>query len=192
MRHYIIGHVENGHTYLNMQVEGAAPHEISNRLINKSVECLHIHKRDDLSSCWRVLIEFGSGEMLEVSASETEVVDWNEIGTINLAFRPGGVPVDAAIYKRLAVDPFVVNEVELLTCTEDLVFSECGILLKGLAGEIFIVAIGEMPFQLSVSLHSSNNLFLPRYPVESCAASKPPGASLIKHDPCTTPSPLTD
>lgn len=169
MKHFITKDVKNGHTYLRMQTEGATAEQIRAWLIGDTIISAYIFLKDDLSSFWKMLIALGSGNMLELSGSETEIFDWNEYGTINIAFLENKKEIDFSIYKEIDVNGFSIVSAEKLIYSNGEISTECGFSLSSSNGAKFRVASGELPFRLSASTHSEGDNFCPRYDLDVCA-----------------------
>lgn len=124
-----------------------------------------------LHTTWEFALVFDSGAELRFSSSCTEVVDWQEVGSLNI-WTPEYSTVPSAgrgVVARSCIEAIKVNAVEKLIYEDEDVIVECGLVICGARDQNVVIAAGISPGSVSVMAPFSKGYsFEPQFPLEMC------------------------
>ena len=163
---------EAGKKLLQFQLEGADLESIRDTMCGHRVTAYGMPEGHTFHSAWEFQLHFdGSGTFIEFSSACTQVVDWQEVGSLNVRFVARDEKYKASVGLELPkhdISFFAVEKVEVLVYEDDDVISECGLVLSGADGGEIIIAAGISPGSVSVSAPFATGSFEPQFSISAC------------------------
>lgn len=125
-----------------------------------------------LRAAWESAFIFNTGAVLEFSSACTQVVDWQEVGSLNIRLTHGpveGAAMTSCSGNESSFEALEIIAVEKVIYEDEDVVVECGLLLRGVNGEEVIVAAGIPPGSVSMQMPCSPaELFESQFPLSAC------------------------
>lgn len=176
MKPYIIPEISpSGKKQLVLQCEGVAASDISNIIQGHSVvECI-MPAGHSFQSAWIFQIVLDNDDVLEFTSACTEIVDWQEVGSLNIRFISHSFidRIDHSIdMLKSNISDFGLVDVQKLVYEDSDVVTECGLILLSSKGEQIIIAAGISPGSVSVLAPFTNASFEPQFSLEQCRTCK--------------------
>jgi hypothetical protein len=160
-----------GQKVLRLQCEGVERGDLRTSIEGSSVVAYAMPKGHTHRATWLFQVILGDGRLLEFSSACTRVVDWQEVGSLNvlIAIQPseatkGGVTALPIV----DVTPFSISALDMLVYEDHDVVSECGLVICGHGDSQIIVAAGIPPGSVSVATLDSTESFEPQFSVSVC------------------------
>jgi len=141
-------------------------------VLKKNIVCCSIPEDHSFRETWSFRLGFEGGVLLEFSSASTEVVGWQEVGSLNVQKMDDS---KAGAIGRITTfaKPFRVSELEKVVYEDDDVISECGMAFHGGVGEPeLVVAAGISPGSVSVAGQCSDEGFAPQFAISTCRREK--------------------
>lgn len=162
---------ETGKKVLAFQCEGIEAKALSSALSGQQIVAYAMPAGHSFQAAWLFLLTLSGGEVLEFSSACTQVVSWQEVGSLNIRFigRSSGVSADSELeLATVAVPALHLQELEKLVYEDADVISECALVLRGKAGEEIVVAAGIPPGSVSVIASFTKGPFEPQFAISAC------------------------
>ncbi len=162
-----------GKKVLAFQCEGIEPNAAvaPGRAHGQQIVAYAMPSEHSFQAAWLFWLILGSGEMLEFSSACTQIVDWQEVGTLNIRFigRASDASADSHLHMATVAVPTVrLQALEKLVYEDADVVSECALILRGEGGKEIVVAAGIPPGSVSVSASFNNGAFEPQFEISAC------------------------
>lgn len=122
-------------------------------------------------AAWLFRLILSGGGLLEFSSACTQVVDWQEVGSLNIRFVDDSSYVSADLEPEVpttAIPPLHLQALEKLVYEDADVVSECALALHGEDGEEIVVATGIPPGSVSVIASFTMGAFEPQFAISTC------------------------
>ncbi|PHV09511.1 hypothetical protein [Chitinimonas sp. BJB300] len=163
MKPFITNSKENGRPVLRLQCEGAKSENLKQLLEGLSITAYALPEGHSLASAWQLRFIFNNQLILEFSSVCTEVVGWQEVGSLNVKVIDD-TDQFSNIFSITEIKEFLVTSVEYLVYEDSDAYSECGLVLRSSLGEEVIIAAGVSPGSVSVQAPFSTLDFEPEFP----------------------------
>lgn len=160
-----------GKKVLTFQCEGIEASALWSALNGQQIVAYAMPYGHSFQAAWLFWLVLASGEVLEFSSACTQVVDWQEVGSLNIRFiGPAGVTsTDSELHRAtVAVPPVHLQALEKLVYEDTDVVSECALVLRGEGGNEIVVAAGVPPGSVSVIASFSKGAFEPQFSISTC------------------------
>ncbi|MCY7327391.1 MAG: hypothetical protein LH618_02445, partial [Saprospiraceae bacterium] len=157
-----------GQRVLRFQLEGFEDDLSLNSVRGHSIIAYGMPAGHTLETAWEFILIFEDGSLLEFSSACTQVIGWEEVGSLNIRFAPqvpGHQSSASEHLLRVEIQKFEVIAIKKLVYEDDDVIAECGLILYGANGEEVIVATGVSPGSVSIGAAFSAVQFKPEFPV---------------------------
>jgi hypothetical protein len=156
---------------LRLQCEGVERRDFRKSIQGCNVIACAMPEAQTLRAAWLFQVILDDGRFLEFSSACTEVVDWQEVGSLNirLGIQPPDVTTPAApTLLRVAVPPVRIDDLDVLVYEDEDVISECGLAICEQGGQEIVVAAGIPPGSVSITTPFSAESFEPQFSVSAC------------------------
>lgn len=161
-----------GKKLLQFQLEGSDLESIWNVINRHPVIAYGMPDGYTFDAAWEFQLYFdGSKTFFEFSAACTQVVDWQEVGSLNIRAASCDAESITSIgpdFSKHAISCFSVEKLEKLIYEDDDVISECGLVLYGADGAEIIIAAGISPGSVSVAASFATEPFEPQFSLATC------------------------
>jgi|GEM_PF-3503213 len=172
MKPYITPEVSaTGKKVLAFQCEGIEASALWSALNGRQIVAYAMPFEHSLQAAWLFWLILSSGEMLEFSAACTQIVDWQEVGSLNIRLIGRATDAPAASHQHMAtvaVPAIHLQALERLVYEDTDVVSECGLLLRGEDGNEVVIAAGIPPGSVSISAAFNKGPFEPQFAISAC------------------------
>jgi len=170
---------EAGKKLLQFQLEGSELKSILKLIQSHHITAYGMPDGHTFDAAWKFQLYFGDDNVfVEFSSACTQVVDWQEVGSLNIRMTlcdaENTVCVEPGLSKH-AISSFFVERLEKLIYEDDDVISECGLVIYGAGGAEIIIAAGISPGSVSVAAAFATEPFEPQFSLDTC-----------RRTPCTT------
>ncbi|WP_157499755.1 hypothetical protein [Lysobacter sp. Root983] len=155
--------LRNGKFKFLAQIEGVTRERIAQELAGESVVSYRVPNGQSLESVWFLQLFLRSGLVVEITASSTQVENWQEFGTININICEGAKQSKLEGV-MVGVESFEIEGVNLLLHEDEKYLIESGIVLRSSQAKEIMVAAGEYPGSLTVQAPFSGGGFEPQFP----------------------------
>jgi len=170
---------EAGKKLLQFQLEGGDLDSISRVMRGHRVTAYGMPDDHTFDAAWEFQLYFGDDNVfVEFSSACTQVVDWQEVGSLNIRVASCDEGSTASVGPDLskhAISPFFVERLEKLVYEDDDVITECGLVMYGVGGAEIIIAAGISPGSVSVAASFATEPFEPQFSLGTC-----------RREPCAT------
>ena len=160
-----------GKKALAIQFEGISQGELWAKIGNYRIVACSMPKGQSFQTAWIFRLIFENECVLEFSSASTVVVDWQEVGSLNisLASHPTLEPT-AENFEAVTINvPAIrVSRLDKLIYEDSDVISECGLVFGGDGGEEVVISAGIPPGSVSVSAPFSWGPFEPQFEIQAC------------------------
>ncbi|MCY7388485.1 MAG: hypothetical protein LH481_10545, partial [Burkholderiales bacterium] len=143
-----------GSKVIRFQCEGIVPENIWEGLRGLSIVAYEMPLEHSLRAAWIFRLIFDDCSIFEFSSACTMVVDWQEVGSLNirLIHNSSDVPHHKVTgFVRVDIQQFSVGSLEKLVYQDDDVTSECGLVFCGVDDQEIVVAAGISPGSVSIA-----------------------------------------
>jgi hypothetical protein len=163
---------EAGKKLLQFQLEGGDIESIWSVIQSHRITAYGMPDGQTFEAAWEFQLYFGDNNIfVEFSSACTQVVDWQEVGSLNIRVSScdagSATPVGAGLSKH-SISSFSVDRLEKLIYEDDDVISECGLVLHGADGAEIIIAAGISPGSVSVAASFATEPFEPQFSLAAC------------------------
>lgn len=160
----------DGRKILRFQCENVDANELRNRLQSRSVVACALPDGHSFQAAWLFRIILDNSVTLEFSAASTEVVDWQEVGSLNIRLLES--PEKQVAMVEMPIEPFSIYDVEKIIYEDEDVISECGLVFRARSGNEIVIAAGVSPGSVSISAPFANDPFEPQFALSTCSRVK--------------------
>lgn len=160
-----------GQKVLRFQCEGIASKDIWKSRQGLSVVAYAMPLGQSLQAAWIFQLIFDDGSLLEFSSACTQVIGWQEVGSLNIQLirHPSNEQSDkGSDLLKTDVPNFRLNSLAKLVYVDNDVSSECALVLCGVSGEEIVVSAGISPGSVSIAAPFSETSFEPQFSVSVC------------------------
>lgn len=172
MKPFIIPELSpTGQKILRLQCEGVERGALGKSIEGSNVVAYAMPEGQAHSAAWLFQLILDDGRLLEFSSACTEVVDWQEVGSLNIVLETEASEVrksGAIAWARVPVAPFRISSADVLVYQDGDVVSECGLVICGQADSQIVICAGIPPGSVSVLLPNSKDSFEPQFSVSAC------------------------
>ena len=167
MKPFITNASEHGKFILRFQCEGKLREQIEETLLGSSIDSYAMPLTHSFQSAWIFRLYFDNGYCCEFSSSSTELIGWQEVGSLNIRFIKNEDEQEESqnLLPKTYLDTFQVNNIEKLVYNDNDVYSECGLVFRDDQGKEIIIAAGISPGSVSVCASFTTGPFQPEFPV---------------------------
>ncbi|NHZ99751.1 hypothetical protein [Massilia sp. CCM 8734] len=161
----------HGKKLFEFQVEGVRTDNLHSVLINQKVSAYWMPDSHNFKAAWKFILIFDNDTGIEFSSACTAVVDWEEIGSLNMLFvsAAAGHLGMTESEKRQDIRPSLpVRGMEKIVYEGNDFITECGVAILGHDGSEIIITTGISPGSVSILTAFSKNTFEPEFPLSSC------------------------
>lgn len=162
----------SGKKAFRYQCEGVECNDLWNRLKGQTLVAYATPDGQTVQEAWELSFVFGTGLIVEFSSACTQVVDWQEVGSLNVCMTDQSMEVDGAAtatHKRVTVPAIGLISAERLVYEDDDVVVECGLVLRGRENQEVVIAAGISPGSVTVlAPFSLGGSFEPQFPLSDC------------------------
>lgn len=170
---------EAGKKLLQFQLEGRDLESFWSVMHCHRITAYGLPDGHTFDAAWEFQLYFGDDDVfVEFSSACTQVVDWQEVGSLNIRVDScdgGSTTSIRPDPSKHAISSFFVESLEKLVYEDDDVISECGLVLHGSDGAEIIIAAGISPGSVSVAAPFATGSFEPQFSLGTC-----------RREPCTT------
>jgi hypothetical protein len=156
-----------GKTLFGFQVEHFAQADLES-LHNKHVISFRLAGKQTFQQAWDFEINFSDNVSAEFSSACTQLNGWHEIGSLNVRLWRRDEPSQYSAEVHQLMNDFTVDKIEKIVFEDEEIISECGLCFRSADGLRIIVAAGNSPGSVSVSMPGFDEKFSPQFPVEDC------------------------
>jgi len=157
----------DGRKNLNLQCEGIDRQDLGEFMRGRAITAYALPNSQTLKAAWLFRLVLDDGSSLEFSSASTEVVDWQEVGSINIRLVDKSSP-PAEDFLWVDMLPLEIVGVDVLIYEDEDVISECGIVICGIDEKEVIVAAGIPPGSVSIMNPILVGAFEPQFSVSTC------------------------
>jgi hypothetical protein len=160
-----------GKKVLAFQCEGIDAGNLWSALDRQNVVAYAMPTGHSFQAAWLFRLILGNGGGLEFSSACTQVVDWQEVGSLNIRFidNLSASTVDLELEMPTISIPAVhLQSIEKLVYEDADAVSECALVLHGEGGEEIVVAAGIAPGSVSVMAPFTQGAFDPQFAISTC------------------------
>lgn len=160
-----------GRKILRYKCEGIDVAELGNKFRHQNVCSVSRPAAQSLRQSWLAWLHLASGDVIEFSSSCTQVVGWQEIGSLNIRVIADvlrGLPQVAASVAKIAISQFRIDQIDVLIYEDEDVVSECGIVFCEAGGSEIVVATGISPGSVSLAVPQQTEDFDPEFALVMC------------------------
>jgi hypothetical protein len=156
---------------LHIQCEGIEREGFGEFARSRAIAAYALPNSQTLKAAWLFRIVLDDGGSLEFSSAGTEVVDWQEVGSLTIRLvDKSSPPVEDFLWVDML--PLEIVEVDVLIYEDEDVISECGLVICGVDGSEIIVAAGIPPGSVSIMSPIFGGAFEPQFPVSTCKRNR--------------------
>jgi hypothetical protein len=160
-----------GKKMLAFQCEGIDASALRTELIGQHIVAYSLPTGHSFQAAWLFRLILSGGGLLEFSSACTQVVDWQEVGSLNIRFvdHSSGVPADFELgMPTVAIPSLHLQALEKLVYEDADIVSECALVLHGEGSEEVVVAAGIPPGSVSVMASFTKGPFEPQFAISTC------------------------
>ncbi len=160
-----------GKKLLAFQCEGIDAGDLRSVLNGQQIVAYAMPAGHSLHAAWLFRLILRDGRLLEFSSACTQVVDWQEVGSLNIRLvdYSSGDAVDLVPEVLTTTIPKVhLQSLEKLVYEDADVVSECALVLQGDGGEEIVVAAGIPAGSVSVLASFATGPFEPQFAISTC------------------------
>ncbi|MBV7544644.1 hypothetical protein [Acidovorax sp. sic0104] len=172
MKPYITPEIlPSGKRLLSFQYEGTNRHEIENLLKWNHIIGYSMPEGHTFQSAWIFRLILREGIFLEFSSACTQVIGWQEVGSLNILLKNStevGVSDEELILKTIEISEFRIEKLEKMVHEDADVISECGLIFRGPHDQEIVIAVGTPPGSVSIFSEFSHGAFEPQFLTSSC------------------------
>ncbi|WP_143062040.1 hypothetical protein [Faunimonas pinastri] len=158
-----------GKQLFRFQLEGGDLESISGLTHSHRIAAYAMPPKHTFEAAWIFVLCFeDSNTFLELSSACTQIVDWEEIGSLNIRMDSNDAGESKSIASYLSkqeILPFSVRIIQKLIYEDDDVISECGLVLSGADGTEIVIAAGIPSGSVSVAAPFAEGSFEPEFPL---------------------------
>jgi hypothetical protein len=162
---------DTGKKLLAFQCEGVDASVLSSALNGRHITAYAMPTGHSFQAAWMFRLILGGGGLLEFSSTCTQVMDWQEVGSLNIRFvdcSSAESPDLELEVPTIAIPALHLQALEKLAYEDADVISECALVLCGEGGEEIVVAAGIPPGSVSVVASFTEGPFEPQFAVSTC------------------------
>lgn len=163
--------VDTGQKVLRLQCEGIEPTALWRSVESLSIVAFAMPARQTFRAAWLFQLIFNNGSLIEFSSACTQIVGWQEVGSLNIRYSDessdGRRAVGLALL-RTDLPPFQVIALEKLVFEDDDVITECGLSFYEASGEEIVVSAGIPPGSVTIAAPFSKACFEPQFSNSVC------------------------
>ena len=159
-----------GKKMLAFQFEGIDASTLWSALNGQHIVGYAMPTGHSFQAAWLFRLILSGGGLLEFSSACTQVVDWQEVGSLNIRFVDHSSDVSADLgpgAPTIAIPALHLQALEKLVYEDADVVSECALVLHG-EGEEIVVAAGIPPGSVSVIASFTKGAFEPQFAISTC------------------------
>ncbi|MBU1357768.1 MAG: hypothetical protein KKC79_05035 [Gammaproteobacteria bacterium] len=160
-----------GKSLLPFQSEGIVIATLWNSVCGRTVVAYSLPKGHSFQAAWLFQLVLDDGNVLEFSSACTQVVDWQEVGSLNIRFIKAsdrGLSEATPDMVLSATPEFRILTLSRLLYEDDDVISECALAFGGRDGEQIVIAAGIPPGSVSIAAPFSEEQFEPQFAMSTC------------------------
>jgi hypothetical protein len=160
-----------GKKVLAFQCEGVTAGALWGALKGQRIIAYAMPAGHSFRAAWLFRLVLSGGDLLEFSSACTQVVDWQEVGSLNIRFvdRTNRTVADLELEApTVAISDLHLQAIEKLVFEDADVVSECALVFHGDDGEQLVVASGISPGSVSVSGSFAKEAFEPQFAISIC------------------------
>ena len=161
----------SGQKVLRFQCKNIEAKNISSDMQNLSIVAYSMPIDHSFQAAWIFRLILSNGTSLEFSSACTAVMDWQEVGSLNIQLvnqAANKKSVTDAVLLRIEVTPFRIISLKKLTYEDKNFRTECGIAIYGQNEEEILITTGISPGSVSIAAPFSTDPFEPEFPVAQC------------------------
>lgn len=164
--------LESGKKKLPIQWEGINSDLLCSFLKDQYLVACAFPKNHSLKAAWIFWLIFQSGKVLEFSSACTQVVGWEEVGSLNIGLLEKIEKSDSYLAGnifQINVQGFIFSEINKLIYEDEDLISECGLVLISPGEQEVVIAAGIPPGSVSIKAwFQKEELFEPQFPLSIC------------------------
>jgi hypothetical protein len=160
-----------GKKVLRFQFEGLDRSDFRKSLIGHNVTAYAMPEGQTHRASWIFQIVLDNGKLLEFSSACTQIVDWQEVGSLNIFVADMSLFATTGIVTtlpRVAMTPLLISALDILIYEDDDIVSECGLVIYGQDDLQIVVAAGIPPGSVSTAIPHSMGYLQPQFSVADC------------------------
>jgi hypothetical protein len=162
---------DDGRKVLYFQYEGIDEATFWNAIDGQYVIAYVLPIGHSFQAAWIFHLIFQNGKSIEFSSACTQVVGWEEVGSLNIRFF-SHLPEDLFEYKfkidKVYFPVVKIQKIQKFVYEDADVISECGLVFIGTQGEEIVVAVGIPPGAVFVMKSFTDQRFEPEFELAVC------------------------
>lgn len=160
----------SGKKVLPIQFEGISARRFASYFIGQIFVGYSMPESHSFGTAWIFQLTSNKGDVLELSSACTQVVGWEETGSLNVRhITPASREVDPQMqWPFMAIAPFPISAIDVVIFEDAELITQCGLVFVNELGGEIIVETGVSPGSVSVSGPFAGDMFDPEFPLASC------------------------
>ena len=161
----------SGKTILAFQFEGIDAGTLREAMSSRKVVAFAMPHGHSFQATWLFRLILDGGAFFEFSSASTQVVDWQEVGSLNIRFGghlSNGSSDAGPEFETAAIPALRLRALERLVYEDDDVVTDCALVLTGEDGEEIVVAAAIPPGAVTVEASFTDGHFEPQFAVSKC------------------------
>lgn len=161
----------SGKKLFSIQYEGIYSDEIWKKIGNKNIVSYSMLQGHSLRAAWLFRLVFQDDFFIEFSSASTEIMDWQEVGSLNIRFSGHSAKnINSESFECITttISSIQVAKLEKVLYSDPDLVVECGVIIHGDSGEEIIVSAGIPPGSVSISAPFGSLQFEPQFDMSDC------------------------
>lgn len=160
----------SGKKLFSFQYEGTDSDSLWVLLEGRVIVAYSIPWRHSFKAAWMFRLFMDNNVMLEFSSACTKVVDWEEVGSLNIRFVDNYHQIfsDDREMRKIEISATKLCKLEKIFYEDNEIISECALAFSMEGGGEIIVATGISPSSVSVSAPFEKISFEPEFSLNLC------------------------
>jgi hypothetical protein len=160
----------SGKKFLPIKFEGISAQLFARHFIGQTFVGYSMPESHSFGAAWIFQLTSNKGDVLELSSACTQVVGWEEAGSLNVRhIPPESREVDPQMqWPFMAITPFSICAIDVVIFEDTELITQCGLVFVNEFGGEIIVETGVSPGSVSVFGPFAGDMFDPEFPLSSC------------------------
>lgn len=161
----------DGKKIFEFQIEGEFDGNFYSLFLNNTALAFWLPAGHTLEEAWRFVLIFDGDIGIEFSSACTQILDWEEIGSLNIKFMSSVstyLGMTEFENRGIICPPLSVRGIEKIIYEDAEVRTECGIAILSLNEPEIVIMTGVAPGSVTISAVFSKDKFEPEFSLPLC------------------------